>query len=65
MALAALCYAILLSIAAEEPKLVRLTTDGHLKQRPAWSPDGAWLSLTRHEGATIFLFIRSADGTSE
>ena len=45
--------------------LVRLTTDGLLKQRPAWSPDGKWLSFTRHEGATIFVFIRAADGSSE
>jgi TolB protein len=50
---------------AEEPSATRLTFDGHLKQRPAWSPDGAWLTFTRHEGATIFLFLRSADGTTE
>src|SRR5262245_21500711 len=42
---------------------VRLTTDGLLKQRPAWSPDGTQLSFTRHQGATIFLFVRSADGS--
>jgi TolB protein len=42
-----------------------LTTDGHFKQRPAWSPDGAWLSFTRHQGATIYLFLRSADGKEE
>jgi hypothetical protein len=45
--------------------LERLTTDGHLKQRPVWSPDGQWLAFTRHEGATIFLFVRSADGKTE
>jgi TolB protein len=50
---------------AAEPALIRLTTDGHLKQRPAWSPDGAWLAFTRHEGATMFLFLRSADGSQE
>src|SRR5438034_7281304 len=48
---------------AGESNVVRLTTDGHLKQRPAWSPDGTWLAFTRHQGATIFLFLRSADGT--
>jgi TolB protein len=52
---------------AQQPDrpLVRLTTDGLLKQRPAWSPDGKWLSFTRHEGATIFVFVRAADGSSE
>ena len=44
---------------------MRLTTDGHLKQRPAWSPEGAWLAFTRHQGATIFLFLRSTDGSQE
>jgi len=57
--------------AAQQPQLpadgplARLTTDGLLKQRPAWSPDGKWLSFTRHEGATIFVFVQAADGSSE
>jgi TolB protein len=51
--------------AAAEPIAVRLTTDGHFKQRPAWSPDGTWLSFTRHQGASIFLYLRSADGAQE
>ena len=50
---------------AEPPPINRLTSDGHLKQRPAWSPDGNWLAFTRHQGATIFLFLRSADGKEE
>src|SRR5687768_2892094 len=50
---------------AETPNITRLTTDGHLKQRPAWSPDGNWLAFTRHQGASIFLFLRSVDGTQE
>jgi TolB protein len=50
---------------AESPRVTRLTTDGHLKQRPAWSPDGNTLAFTRHQGATIFLFLRSADGKEE
>src|SRR5436309_2237649 len=49
---------------AVEP-LVRLTIDGHLKQRPAWSPDGGSLAFTRHQGATIFLYLRAADGSQE
>jgi TolB protein len=62
----AFAAALLLTAAqAAEPEFVRITTDGHLKQRPAWSPDGQWLAFTRHQGATIFLFLRSADGTLE
>lgn len=49
-----------ISVAAEP---TRLTTDGLLKQRPAWSPDGTQLAFTRHQGATIFLFLRAADGS--
>lgn len=45
--------------------LRRLTFDGHFKQRPAWSPDGQWLAFTRHEGNSIFVFLRSADGSAE
>ena len=50
---------------AEVPQLVRLTEDGLFKQRPIWSPDGQWLVFARHRGATIFLFLRSADGREE
>ena len=46
-------------------EVVRLTTDGVFKQRPAWSPDGSWLAFSRHEGATIFLYLLSADGTRQ
>src|SRR5262249_7296693 len=60
-----LLAAVAVLIGADDPPLQRLTTDGHLKQRPAWSPDGAWLSFTRHQGSTIFLFLRSADGRQE
>jgi TolB protein len=45
--------------------LERLTTDGFFKQRPVWSPDGEWLVFARHRGATVFLFLRSADGREE
>jgi len=49
--------------AADEPRLTRLTHDGHYKQRPAWSPDGTRLVFARHEGETIFLHeLNVADG---
>jgi TolB protein len=59
--------ALLLMSAANgaEQGIVRLTHDGHLKQRPEWSPDGSWLAFTRHQGTTIFLLLRSADGVTE
>jgi dipeptidyl aminopeptidase/acylaminoacyl peptidase len=65
MSLGALIATVAICVGADEPKIVRLTTDGHFKQRPAWSPDGSWLAFTRHQGATIFLFLRSADGSQE
>lgn len=53
--------------AGDEPpwEFVRLTEDGHFKQRPAWSPDGQWLVFARHRGAGIFLYVRAADGSQE
>src|SRR5438309_9614452 len=61
----ALFASSLLFLGADGPQVTRLTTDGHLKQRPAWSPDGAWLTFTRHQGATMFLFVCAADGSQE
>lgn len=49
---------MVLPVLAAEPDLVRLTTDGHFKQRPCWSPDGKQLVFARHQGSTIFLFLR-------
>jgi TolB protein len=67
--LIAIAFAVVIAVSmpahADESGILRLTLDGNLKQRPAWSPDGAWLSFTRHQGATIFLFLRSADGATE
>lgn len=40
-----------------EPELIRHTTDGLFKQRPAWSPDGQQLVFARHRGSTIFLHV--------
>jgi len=50
---------------AEAPAVTRLTTDGHFKQRPVWSGDGSWLAFTRHEGTSIFIFLRLADSSHE
>ena len=50
---------------ADEPSVVRLTSDGHLKQRPIWSPDGQTLAFTRHQGATILLFLRTTGGAEK
>ncbi len=39
--------------------LVQHTTDGHEKQRPAWSPDGRTLAFSRHEdgGTHIWQYL--------
>lgn len=47
-------------LAAAEPELLQLTNDGFFKQRPAWSPDGTQLVLTRHQGSTMFLYLLEA-----
>jgi TolB protein len=52
-------------VRADESSIVRLTDDCVFKQRPVWSPDGQWLVFARHRGATIFLYLRSADGREE
>ena len=49
----------------QQPAVVRLTTDGHLKQRPVWSPDGKSLLFTRHQGATIFLYVLTVEDKTE
>jgi dipeptidyl aminopeptidase/acylaminoacyl peptidase len=51
--------------ADERPSLIRLTTDGHFKQRPAWSPDGTRLCFARHHADTIWLYLIHADGSGE
>jgi TolB protein len=49
----------------QQQGLVQLTDDGFFKQRPVWSPAGDWLLFARHRGSSIFLFLRSADGSQE
>jgi TolB protein len=47
------------------PRLVRLTRDGHFKQRPVWSPDGTGLAFTRHRGTDMFVYLCDAHGAQE
>jgi TolB protein len=53
------------SWATADGDLLRLAKDGHLKQRPAWSPDGQWLAFSRHRGDKIFIHVCKADGSQE
>jgi TolB protein len=39
---------------------IRHTTDGHFKQRPVWSPDGARLVFARHHDDKIWLYLLEA-----
>jgi TolB protein len=50
---------------AAEPDIVRLTHDGHLKQRPNWASDGQSVVFARHQGDTIFLFLRDLKSGQE
>lgn len=43
----------------------QITHDGQFKQRPAWSPDGEKLLLTRHGVDSIQVIRCRADGTDE
>ncbi|MCX7422973.1 MAG: biopolymer transporter Tol [Planctomycetia bacterium] len=45
-------------LSADEPDIIRLTSDGHFKQRPHWSPDGQSVVFAKHPGDTIFLYLR-------
>src|SRR5262245_17275558 len=56
---ASLAISSLATAIAGETEWVRLTKDGHFKQRPNWSPDGAKLLFTRHKGATLRLIERT------
>jgi len=55
----------LTSAHADEPRWTRLTSDGHLKQRPAWSPDGRLLVFTRHKGTSLQLIERNVETGDE
>jgi TolB protein len=50
---------------AGEPDIIRVTSDGLFKQRPNWSPDGRQVVFARHEGSTIFLFVKNLETGGE
>jgi TolB protein len=62
-----LCSAPLASaMRASEPAApVRLTRDGHFKQRPVWSPDGKQVVFARHRSGMIALAVINSDGSGE
>jgi TolB protein len=53
------------SASAQVSNAIRLTHDGHFKQRPAWSPDGKQVVFSRHRGDKIGLVVINADGSDE
>jgi TolB protein len=60
------CVAPLTNLFAAEPAgPLRLTHDGHFKQRPVWSPDGKQVVFTRHLGARMGIVVMAADGSQE
>ena len=50
---------------SDGPACVQLTHDGFFKQRPVWSPDGKQLVFARHRGATIYLYLLTAETGEE
>lgn len=60
----ALCVLALIALFAradDAPRLTQLTTDGALKQRPVWSPDGKQAIFSRHRGGRIGLVLMNLD----
>lgn len=53
------------AVAEERAVPLRLTRDGHFKQRPVFSRDGKQVVFTRHRGGKIGLVVMAADGSSE
>ena len=58
--------ASIITASASEPAVpLRLTRDGHFKQRPVWSPDGKQVIFTRQRGGKFTLVMMAADGSHE
>lgn len=53
------------AICAADKTLIRITSDGHFKQRPCWSPDGKQVVFARHKANTIFLYLRDIQSGQE
>src|SRR5260221_14569420 len=53
------------AIPTEPAATVRLTHDGHFKQRPVWSQDGKQIVFARHRSGKIGLVVISSDGSGE
>jgi TolB protein len=65
-AICVLHFAILNPVNAREPsELIRLTTDGTFKQRPAFSPDGRVVVFARHGEDQIFLYVLDVESGKE
>jgi len=65
-AILVLLMAASVAVHADEPVVpVRLTKDGHFKQRPVWSHDGKEVVFSRHRAGKIELVVMAADGSGE
>jgi TolB protein len=51
--------------AGDVPRVVRITTDGALKQRPVWSPDGKQVLFSRHRAGRIGLVLFTVESREE
>lgn len=58
-------FALKMQLKAQGLEVVQLTSDGALKQRPVFSPDGQRLLYARHMKETIQLFVRDMRDGSE
>jgi TolB protein len=66
LAAALFCAVPTLPTRAAEPVVpLRLTHDGHFKQRPVWSPDGKQVVFTRQRGSKMGIVVMAADGSQE
>lgn len=65
LAAIALPLAMMLPAILQAAEPVALTSDGLLKQRPCWSPDGSQVAFTRHEEDNIFVYVLDLQSRQE